>query len=1567
MVDKHITRLVKSDTGDPVFEMIDSEGDVIKLAGRYGAFDLVTEFGVDADRNAALDQCTRLAIGAGLDAMRDAGIPLVQRYHTTTLGTKLPDRWGLPAHLRDDTGVVFASAFPGYESFAQDLNRYHEDRAHRHELSVLEDIRGRMSDQDPARNEVDRRIAGLRHWLESHAFTFDRRFLFRALAMGHSQFAELIGARGPNTQVNSACASTAEAICLAEDWIRAGRCRRVVVVSADDAASDVLLPWTGSGFLASGAAATDAVVEDAVLPFDRRRHGMIIGSGAAALVVESAESARERGIRPICEVMAAVSANSAFHGTRLDPEHIGQVMDQLISQAERRGIDRRAIANQTVFVSHETYTPARGGSASAEVSALRHVFGEAADSIVIANTKGFTGHAMGAGIEEVVAVKALETGIVPPVPNFREPDPELGQLNLSRGGAYPVTYALRLAAGFGSQISMTLLHWVEPPDGVHRAPSELGYSYRIADEPTWRSWLASVSGHDDAQLEVVQHRLRVVDDATRKQEVTAPAAEATPATGLQSRVTSPALASPAAVDGQSATQPAAAGAAQGQFTAQAGPGPAESAVSATVPGPATPPATAAPVAGQAVAATSVATAPVVEAPVTPEAGRAAEPAVDPVASAVLDVVESLTGYPRDLLDLDLDLEADLGVDTVKQAEVFAAVRERFAIPRQDDLKLRDFPTLAHVIGFVHDHAAPAQPAAAEQAATTAPQALTNVEPAFTADMSAAEQLPRRVPVPVLRPPAGWCKPTGVTLDQTRRVIIMPDEGGVATALVRRLRSLGVGTLVIEASSSAADIESQLTEWLGDGPVHGVYWLAALDSEAPISELDLAGWHEALRRRVKNLYGLVRRLDADGHLGPAGTFLVAATRMGGYHGYDESGAAAPLGGAVTGFTKAYSRERPGLLAKAVDFPAMRKTAVVAEALIEETLKDPGAVEIGRADGRRWTVGLREMPLGIDSGGMTLGSQTVFAVTGAAGAIVSAIVADLAKASGGIFHLIDLAPEPDPSDPDLIQFSADRDGLRKKITERLAESGTRPTPVLIERELASYERLHCALIAIHAVRAAGGEAYYHQVDLTNPGAVADVMADIRQRHAHLDVLLHAAGLDISRSIADKEPREYDLVFDVKSDGLFNLLHAAADLPVGAVVAFSSVAGRFGNAGQTDYSAANDLACKITSSFRTSRPATRGIAIDWTAWGGLGMATRGSVPKVMAMAGIEMLEPRAGIPWIRRELASGPFSGEVVVGGQLGLLTAERDVTGGLDPAAIGAGAAGPMIGTITGMGVYTGLTAETMLAPAEQPFLHDHRIDSTPVLPGVMGIEAFAALASIAAPDLQVASVEQVDFIAPLKFYRDEPRTVTISAVIERAGADLVAYCTLSATRMIKGEQARVTTHFTGQVRLAAAAPDAERGAAPGSRSAAAVRHDDVYRVFFHGPAYQVVDEAWHRDGAAVTRLARHLPDACAPATGPTTTEPRLAEACFQTAGLWEIGQAGHLALPAHVDQISMLHRPRPDSELFALAHRVEDGSFDCQVVDSDGDVVVRVRGYRTIGFHSALPPELQQPIHAAMSA
>jgi acyl carrier protein len=88
-------------------------------------------------------------------------------------------------------------------------------------------------------------------------------------------------------------------------------------------------------------------------------------------------------------------------------------------------------------------------------------------------------------------------------------------------------------------------------------------------------------------------------------------------------------------------------------------------------------------------------------PVAPVAVGGQPTAVDPVVERVLGIVAEQTGYPLEMLDLDLDMEADLGIDTVKQAETFQAIRNAFDIPRRDDLKLRDYPTLGAVIGFVY--------------------------------------------------------------------------------------------------------------------------------------------------------------------------------------------------------------------------------------------------------------------------------------------------------------------------------------------------------------------------------------------------------------------------------------------------------------------------------------------------------------------------------------------------------------------------------------------------------------------------------------------------------------------------------------------------------------------------------------------------------------------------------------------------------------------------------------------------------------------------------------------------
>ena len=136
---------------------------------------------------------------------------------------------------------------------------------------------------------------------------------------------------------------------------------------------------------------------------------------------------------------------------------------------------------------------------------------------------------------------------------------------------------------------------------------------------------------------------------------------------------------------------------------------------------------------------------------------------------MLAVVAEQTGYPTELLDMELDLEADLGIDTVKQAEVFASIREQYGIERDDSLKLRDYPTISHVIGFVRERAAE-QPAAEPEPASnlagaSARQSRSTEQPAAGPPRGAAaiaaadaEGFPRRVPIAVLRPPLSTASP-----------------------------------------------------------------------------------------------------------------------------------------------------------------------------------------------------------------------------------------------------------------------------------------------------------------------------------------------------------------------------------------------------------------------------------------------------------------------------------------------------------------------------------------------------------------------------------------------------------------------------------------------------------------------------------------------------------------------------------------------------------------------------------------------------------------------------------------
>ncbi|MCF6248089.1 MAG: acyltransferase domain-containing protein [Desulfobacula sp.] len=638
-IDKNITKLYKQPDGNARFVQITKTEDVIHLAGQLGYFDLNDEYGIKEQYDIAM----AISIAAGIEALKDANIPLVMQYKKIKNGTALiPDGFALPQEMQEETGVIITSLWPNGETLMDELEKYFYEKMFLKPYEEFEKIYYYLMEKIKDINIKEE----LTEWFfkaksrkrpDFETYKFDRDFLANACPLGSAHLAQIVKAKGPNTLVSSACASTTLAIGIAEDWIRVGRCKRVLVVGGENATSPKQAEWIGTGFLALGAATIKKRVSHAAKPFEEDRNGTILGSGAVGLVVEAEGCAKKRGMNGQCEILGTHIANSAFHTYNIDVPHMSSEMKKFISKVEKQNnLKKQDYADKLLFMSHETYTPARGGSADAEVTALETAFPDHLSHICISNTKGFTGHTLGAAIEDVVLVKALQKRKAPPIANLKKIPEHFRKLNFSGQDNINCEYGLHLAAGFGSHFAFMFVKRVEenPVEGNER----------------YHAWLQQVTGSQNPELKLIDNTLCAVAGG-----------EALPTMVKQ----------PGKI-GMPKQKPLT---------------------------PAVPPMPAVPVVAQTSVKVEPAVSPVIGKPVPATA-------VAPDGSLPLDVVKNIiaeqTGYTTDMLEDDLDLEADLGIDTVKQVEIFGNIASHFEFAVPDDLKLRDLNTIARLAEYIEN-------------------------------------------------------------------------------------------------------------------------------------------------------------------------------------------------------------------------------------------------------------------------------------------------------------------------------------------------------------------------------------------------------------------------------------------------------------------------------------------------------------------------------------------------------------------------------------------------------------------------------------------------------------------------------------------------------------------------------------------------------------------------------------------------------------------------------------------------------------------------------------------------
>lgn len=259
------------------------------------------------------------------------------------------------------------------------------------------------------------------------------------------------GFMGPNYTTVSACASSANAIIDALNYVRLGLCD-IIVTGGSEAA--VTKAGVG-GFNAMHALSTrNDSPETASRPFDATRDGFVLGEGAGALILEEYEHAKKRGAKIYAEVVGGGMSSDAYHMTAPHPDGIG-VERVMINCLENAGLKPEDV---DVINTHGTSTPLGD---VAELKAITKVFGDHAKDININSTKSMTGHLLGAAgaIEAIASILAMEHGIVPPTINHSTVDENIDpslNLTLNKAQKRDINVALSNTFGFGGHNACVL-------------------------------------------------------------------------------------------------------------------------------------------------------------------------------------------------------------------------------------------------------------------------------------------------------------------------------------------------------------------------------------------------------------------------------------------------------------------------------------------------------------------------------------------------------------------------------------------------------------------------------------------------------------------------------------------------------------------------------------------------------------------------------------------------------------------------------------------------------------------------------------------------------------------------------------------------------------------------------------------------------------------------------------------------------------------------------------------------------------------------------------------------------
>jgi NAD(P)-dependent dehydrogenase (short-subunit alcohol dehydrogenase family) len=748
------------------------------------------------------------------------------------------------------------------------------------------------------------------------------------------------------------------------------------------------------------------------------------------------------------------------------------------------------------------------------------------------------------------------------------------------------------------------------------------------------------------------------------------------------------------------------------------------------------------------------------------------------------------------------------------------------------------------------------------------------------------------------------RPTTLATD---RIVLITDDGcGIAAALTAELQKRGVRVVLLECGSelaargddrfvvdltapgSVADLIDVVRNRFGS--IGMILHLLPLKTSSAFSDIDFDTWRERLRLDVKSLFYLTKAAASDLQDSSAdGACVLAASHIGlGRPGGDASSTLFPGHKGLNGFLKTLALEWPGVRAKAVDLDAEAPVEQAARQLMEEILSGDLLVEVSYDGDRRLTPTIRAADLaGRPPAGIPLESSSVVLITGGARGVTAKVARLLAEHYQPTLILAGRSPLPVPEEAAKTAGITEAKELKAALMSMMREKGEKVVPATVEKAYARLIADREMRSNMEAMRRLGADVHYFPVDVRDAEAFGGLIDQVYESFGRLDGVVHGAGVIEDKLIVDKTAESFDRTFDTKTDSAFVLSRKLRPATLRFLVLFSSVAGSFGNRGQSDYAAANEVLNQLARQLDAAWSA-RVVSINWGPWDTPGMVSP-ELRKQFAVRGVELIPPDVGLRMFEQELACGnKGESQVIVGGA------------GWGIAAAKAGASQrqlPLTTSATASRVNGHYEVIRELDPANDIYLLDHRIDGKPVLPLAVATELIAETVAMGWPDRVVTAVEDLYMLKGLVM---DAGVTAVRVVAE-------AQSTADTTRervivQIQGAEEPRRAHYRAVVEISDRLPHppALERINLGSRVFAYSVPELYQNWLFHGPSFQGIAAIDAIGPLGVrARLKASVPSSffARPVTGEWLIDPLVFDSGLQLLILWSRDQWDMTTLPS----------------------------------------------------------------------